>query len=113
RRPHPQLRISNPAAHRLLHELGEDLTHLVRLRDDVDTAEKGLGNPAYLGNLPVDADATTVALELARHAHDRVRQLLGRLVVVFTVGEQDRMPLYEFRYGVEQPASQREPGSHR
>ena len=50
---------------------------------------------------------------LSGDAHDRVGQLFWRLVVVLTVGQQDRMPLHESGHRVEEPASEGEPGSHR
>jgi hypothetical protein len=36
---------------------------VVRLRHDVDGAEQRRGDPAQLGDAPVDPDAPTVALE--------------------------------------------------
>src|SRR6185295_8820954 len=91
---------------------GEDLAHLIRLGNDVHAAKQGLGYPAHLGNLPVDAHAAAVALEFAGYTSDRVRQLLRRLIVVLTVGQQDRVPLHQLRHGVEEPAGEGEPGAH-
>ena len=93
RRPHPQLGVGDPAAHRVAHQLGEDRGHLLRLGDDVDGAEQRLRDPADLRDLPVDPDAAAVALELAGDGGDRAGQLLRRLVVVLAVGQQDRVPL--------------------
>ena len=112
RRPHPQLRLGDAAAHRALHQLGEDLLHLRGVRDDVDAAQQGLRDPPHLRHLPVDADAAAVALEPAGDAGDGGAQLLGRLVVVLAVGQQDRVPLRERGHRVEQPAGQRQPGAH-
>ena len=87
--------------------------HLAGNRSMAEAVAFGPPDPAYFGNLPVDAYPPTVTLELARHAHDRVRQLLRRLIVVFTVSQQDRVSLCELWYRVEEPPSKRQPRPHR
>ena len=47
------------------------------LGDEVDAAEQGRGDPAHLGHLPVGADSTAVALELAPGALDRAPSCSG------------------------------------
>ena len=111
--PHAQFGVSDSAAHRLLHQLVEDVGHSLGRRNDVHGAQESLGDPAHLGDLPVDSDATTVALELAGDRTDRVGQLIRRLVVVLPVGEQDRVALREHRHRVEEPPRQDQPGTHR
>ena len=61
------------------------------LADEPDVAEQAGRDLAQLGDLPVGADAAAVALELPLTLRQDRVELLGRLVLVLAVGEQDRV----------------------
>jgi hypothetical protein len=110
--PRPAGRRGDPASHRRPDELLELVGHPFGRRDEVDRSEQRRRDPAGLVDLPPVTEPTHVALEEAGCALDGPGQLVGGLVLVGAVGQQDRVPLHHVGDGEEDLLGLGQPGPH-
>ena len=89
--PHLKTDRAHLSRHGDLGQISELLLQVGRFGHDVDGAEQARGDRVELSDIPLGADAAAVALEPTAARGDGSVQLLLRLALVASIGQQDGM----------------------